>query len=84
MSKGLQKKILIGIVCIAVVAAAVLIVLIKIPDLYITFMQHTGMVTGKVNSFEPKGGTGVQEVNGVELWSNIKYADEYPNSFLDI
>ena len=84
MGIGLRKKILIGVACVAVIALAVVVALIRIPSLYVAFMQHTGMVTGKVNSFEPKGSTEAQEMNGVKLLPNIQYGDAYPNSFLDI
>lgn len=85
MNTKLLKKILIPIACVVVIALLAVIIVMQTPPLYVMYLQHTGMVTGKVNSYEPKGATGVQQLSDqVELRTNIEYADEYPNSFMDI
>ena len=76
------------VIVLAVVIILILLLLAAVlvkPGLYVRFKQSTGMVTGEVNSYQPKEAP-VTEVmdNGIRYQSNIAYGTDYPNSFLDL
>lgn len=81
----LKRKVIRALLIAVTVVLLIAGVILSRADLYIRFWQKKGMVTGKVNSFEPEGEVGVKDLNsGIRMTENVAYGTQYPNSFLDI
>ncbi len=83
-----MKFLRISIIVLAIIVTGGIIYITKHPSTPITLLQKTiynSMPEIKANSFEPwnKPGSTVKE-NGILYLNDIKYANEYPNSYLDI
>ena len=91
--KGWKKALRIGgitigsmIGVVGLLVALILIITVITPTPLVTSMQkYSGMVSGDVNSFQPKAEpTKTTLSDGTLFLSDIQYGEKYPNSYLDI
>lgn len=81
----MKRKVILTLAGILILACAGILLLFLQPHLYVCLMQRMGMVSGEVNSYEPKSIQETQELNNnITLYKNIQYGEQYPNSYLDI